>query len=56
MRQVFVKPSGVQTGFIHSDQTDRGEMIVKAFAQIASRIRIETHVHIFVDDLSLNVQ
>ena len=53
MREVLTYPLCVQAGFVHADQTDGGEVVVKT-AEIALGIGIQTFVEKFRNNVSLD--
>ena len=53
--KVFAYPSCVEAGFVHTDKTDGGEVVVEG-AEITFGVRIESFVHQLGDDVTFDFQ
>ena len=50
---ILAYPFGVETRFVHTYETDGGEMIIEG-AQVTLGVRVQTRVHKLCDDLTLD--
>ncbi len=55
VRQVFPNPLRVQAGFVHADQADGGEMVVKV-AEVALRVGVKPFFQQAGDDFALDLE
>ena len=55
MRQIPAEPFCIQARFVHADQTDRREMILKC-SEISLRIRVQTFIQQFCNDCTFDME